>query len=114
MPIKHAIWKVGTQPEALAATRLVNEQSLEEMIVSDPGIISREWMLIGRQETTPFGGRIDLLAIAPDGSLVLIELKRNRTPREIVAQALDYAAWIEQLTADKIAHVSLSEVFKGW
>lgn len=51
------------------------------------------------------GGRIDLLAIAPDGSLVLIELKRNRTPREIVAQALDYASWVEQLTADKIAAI---------
>jgi hypothetical protein len=62
-------------------------------------------MLIGRQEITPFGGRVDLLAIAPDGSLVLIELKRNRTPREIVAQAIDYAAWVEQLTADKIAQI---------
>lgn len=62
-------------------------------------------MLIGRQEPTGFGGRIDLLAIAPDGSLVLIELKRNRTPREIVAQALDYAAWVENLTADRIAQI---------
>jgi len=25
---------------------------------------------------------------------VLIELKRDRTPREIVAQALDYASWV--------------------
>lgn len=120
MPIKHAIWKVGTQPELLAATRLPNEQALEEMIIGDPRIISSEWMLIGRQETTPFGGRIDLLAIAPDGSLVLIELKRNRTPREIVAQAIDYAAWVEQLTADKIAQIyqryskggSLDEAFR--
>ena len=43
------------------------------------------------------GGRIDLLAIAPDASLVLIDLKRDRTPREVVAQALDYASWVEQL-----------------
>jgi hypothetical protein len=50
-------------------------------------------------------GRIDLLAIAPDASLVLIELKRNRTPREIVAQALDYASWVEKLTADKITQI---------
>jgi hypothetical protein len=42
-----------------------------------------------------FGGRIDLLAIAPDGALVLIELNRNRTPREVVAQSLDYAGWVE-------------------
>jgi hypothetical protein len=105
MPIKHAIWKVGAQPTPLATASLTNEQQLEEMIVRVPGILSSEWMLIGRQEITPFGGRVDLLAIAPDGSLVLIELKRNRTPREIVAQALDYAAWVDGLTADKISQI---------
>ncbi len=59
-------------------------------------------MLIGQQQDTGFGGRIDLLAIAPDGSLVLTELKRDRTPREVVAQALDYAGWVEGLAAEEI------------
>lgn len=58
-------------------------------------------MLIGRQQATGFGGRIDLLAVAPDGSLVLIELKRDRTPREVVAQALHYAGWVEKLRAEE-------------
>ena len=105
MPIQHAIWKVGDNPQPLAASQLVSEQKLEEMIVRDPHILSGEWMLIGRQEITSHGGRIDLLAIAPDGSLVLVELKRDRTPREIVAQALDYASWVEQLTSEKIAQI---------
>jgi hypothetical protein len=105
MPIQHAIWKVGDKPELLTASQLTSEQKLEEMIVRDPRILSSEWMLIGRQEITSHGGRIDLLAIAPDGSLVLIELKRDRTPREIIAQALDYASWVEQLTPEKIAQI---------
>ena len=105
MPIKHDIWKVGATPVPLNSSRLPSEQKLEEMIVSDPRILSAEWLLIGRQESTNHGGRIDLLAIAPDGSLVLIELKRDRTPREIVAQALDYASWVEELTAEKIAQI---------
>jgi len=105
MPINHAIWKVAAQPTLLAPATLLNEQQLEDMIVAAPQILSSEWMLIGRQEQTGMGGRIDLLAIAPDASLVLIELKRNRTPREIVAQALDYASWVEQLTADKIVQI---------
>jgi acyl-CoA reductase-like NAD-dependent aldehyde dehydrogenase len=100
--------------------KLVSEQQLEEMIVVAPEILSSEWMLIGQQEQTGMGGRIDLLAIAPDASLVLIELKRNRTPREIVAQAIDYASWVEKLTADKISQIyarfsggkSLDEAFK--
>jgi RecB family endonuclease NucS len=95
MPIHHAIWKVGTQPQPLVESSLTTERLLEEMIVAAPRVLSDEWMLIGRQEDTSFGGRIDLLAIAPDGALVLIELKRDRTPREVVAQALDYAGWVE-------------------
>lgn len=105
MPIKHAIWRVGTKPMPLVVTALATEQQLEEMIIAAPEMLSGEWLLIGRQEQTGYGGRVDLLAIAPDASLVLIELKRNRTPREIVAQALDYASWVESLTADKIAQI---------
>ena len=105
MPIQNAIWKVGDTPQPLSASQLASEQKLEDMIVREPRILSGEWMLIGRQEITSYGGRIDLLAIAPDGSLVLIELKRDRTPREIIAQALDYASWVEQLTSEKIAQI---------
>jgi len=105
MPILTALWKVAPQPQPLAESSLVKEQLLEDMIVAAPRMLSDEWMLIGRQEDTGLGGRIDLLAIAPDGSLVLIEIKRDRTPREVVAQALDYASWVEKLRAEDIAAI---------
>lgn len=105
MPIRHAIWKVASSPEPLAESRLASEQLLEDMIVAQPRLLSDEWMLIGRQEDTGHGGRIDLLAIAPDGALVLIELKGGRTPREVVAQALDYANWVDQLRPEEIAAI---------
>ncbi len=121
MPIRHAIWKVSAQPQLLAESALASEAMLEEMIVAAPRILSEEWLLIGRQERTSSGGIIDLLAIAPDGSLVLIELKRNKTPREVVAQALDYASWIEKLQPEAIAAIygrfkpgcSLADDFKA-
>ncbi|AKQ63704.1 hypothetical protein A176_000616 [Myxococcus hansupus] len=104
----------------MVRTRLDSEQQLEEMIVKEPRILSDQWMLIGRQEATSHGGRIDLLAIAPDASLVLIELKRDRTPREVVAQAIDYASWLADLGADRLAQMyerlsgggNLGEAFK--
>lgn len=102
MPIHHAVWRVAARPEPLSESLLANERLLEDMIVAAPRILSDEWILIGRQEDTGFGGRIDLLAIAPDGAMVLIELKRNRTPREVVAQALEYAGWVEKLHAEDI------------
>lgn len=105
MPIRHSIWHVGTAPKPLTEAMLSSEALLEDMIVAAPEILSDEWMIIGRQEDTGFGGRIDLLAIAPDGTLILIELKRGRTPREVVAQAIDYATWAEALDADAVGRV---------
>lgn len=105
MPIQHVVWTVADAPVELSAGALPSEQRLEDMIVAEPRILSSEWMLIGRQVDTGRGGRIDLLAIAPDGSLVLVELKRDRTPREVVAQALDYASWVGQLDAEGIAAI---------
>lgn len=105
MPIRHAIWKVSQSPQSLNESTLANEKLLEEMIVSSPSILSDELMLIGRQVQTEHGGFIDLLGLAPDGSLVLVELKKDRTPREVIAQALDYASWVKSLQADEIAAV---------
>ena len=92
-------------PEPLLESSLAKERLLEDMIVAAPRLLSDEWMLVGRQEDTGFGGRVDLLAIAPDASLVLIELKRDRTPREVVAQAIDYAGWVEKLKPEDIAAI---------
>jgi hypothetical protein len=105
MTVRHAIWKAGAKPKPLLASSLASEQRLEDMIATAPQVLSPEWMLIGRQESTGFGGRVDLLAIAPDGALVLIEIKRDRAPREVVAQALDYASWVDKLRAEDIAAI---------
>lgn len=105
MPIQHAIWQVGNTPAPLKVRTLANEKLLEDMIAHDSRILSSEWLLIGRQERTSEAGILDLLAIAPDGSLVVIELKRDRTPREVVAQALDYAEWVSHLTGERLVQI---------
>ncbi|MCI8906268.1 MAG: nuclease [Enterobacter sp.] len=111
MPVHHAIWRIGENPQPLTISKLASEQLLEKMILNDPTILSDQWMIIGHQENTLDKGRIDLLAIAPDASLILIELKRDRTPREVVAQALDYASWVDDLTADRLSQIY--EKFSG-
>lgn len=105
MPIHHSIWRVGDNPMALAETQIASEALLEKMIVAAPQILSPEWMIIGQQEETGHSGRIDLLALAPDGTVILIELKRGRTPRDVVAQAIDYAVWAEALDAQALAQI---------
>jgi len=104
MPVRSSIWTVSDRPQPLAEGRLPSERTLQDMIVAAPSILSEEWMLIGREVNT-VSGRLDLLAVAPDGALILIELKRDKTPREVVAQALDYAWWVETLESADIATI---------
>jgi hypothetical protein len=120
MPIKQSIWRIGQKPTPLMPSKLENEELLEEMIESDASILEDEWLLIGRQVVTKYKKEIDLLAIAPDSSLVIIELKKSKTPRDVVAQAIDYASWVEHLKADEISSIyenyskgkNLKEAFK--
>lgn len=69
MPIQHAIWKVGDKPSALSASRLVNEQKLEEMIVLDPRI--PEWFTkLGYLAT---GSEFDLIYVNGGNNLENLE-----------------------------------------
>jgi hypothetical protein len=111
MPIEHEIWKISEQPERLSETSLLNENELEEMISHDVRVLNHDWLIIGRQVLTGYGKRIDLLGIDATGSLIVIELKKGRTPREVMAQALEYASWIKTLKSDQIAEIY--ESFNG-
>ena len=42
MTIRHAIWKVGTEPKPLSPATLASEQQLNEMIVAAPEMLSDE------------------------------------------------------------------------
>ncbi|SKA22361.1 endonuclease NucS domain-containing protein [Consotaella salsifontis] len=105
MPIRNSIWTIGERPGALREGKLASEKLLEAMIVAAPDILSDQWMIVGRQEKTASGGILDLLALAPDGTLILIELKKAKTPREVVAQAIDYATWAEALDAEDLGRI---------
>lgn len=62
-------------------------------------------MIIGRQVETGFGGRVDLLAIDAVGDLAVLELKRDQTPREVIAQVLEYGSWVVKLSAAELAPI---------
>jgi hypothetical protein len=105
MPIEQVIWKVGDSPQRLTESTLDSEHILEELICKDINILNDQWLLIGRQVLTAYNNTLDLLAIDASGSLIIIELKKNKTPREVVAQAIDYASWVKSIDASKVADI---------
>ena len=48
----------------------------------------------------------DLLGLDSEGNLVIVELKRSKTPREVVAQLLEYAAWAKELSDEQIQEIA--------
>jgi hypothetical protein len=75
------------------------EAVLEDWLESNPNGIVEDGriLVIGRQVVTNLGGFIDLLGLDREGDVVVIELKRDRTPRDTIAQSLEYASFAERL-----------------
>ena len=91
---------------------LTNEAMLQGWIAKDPSIVGLDVLVLGREITTESGGRIDILAIDRNGDISIVEVKRHRTPREVVAQVLDYASWVSNLTTKQIHDIALRKLKK--
>lgn len=111
MPVEFAIWRLDGLPARLEASKLPSEATLESLLAGDISILGLDVMVIGQQVSTAYGKKIDLLAMDREGSLYVIELKRDRTPREVVAQALDYGSWVKSVTYEQV--VSIHAGFAG-
>ena len=102
MPLEVKLWKVDAdRPQPVEPSRLDLEGRLEEWLCSDIRLLSDDLLVIG-QQIEQYGTFLDLLAVDRDGNLVVVELKRDRTPRDVVAQALDYASWVQELGRDDV------------
>jgi hypothetical protein len=109
MPTEMKLWRIdGERPAPMAQQKLDLESRLEEWLRHDTSLISADLLVIGQQVETAYGGFIDLLAVDPVGNLVILELKRDKTPRDIVAQALDYASWVQDLGHESITEIATS------
>ncbi len=101
------LWEVAGQSLAeVTQSKLDLESRLEDWVESDIGLISAEFFIIGRQVPTDFGGFIDILCVDRECGLVIVELKKDKTPREITAQALDYASWCAGLQSEQIVEIA--------
>lgn len=92
-------------------TNIEFEEHMETWFENSPwALVEDELILwIDRQPGAKDGeGTIfpDLLGVDSEGNLVIVEFKRGRTPRDVVAQLLEYAAWASELPAEQIPEIA--------
>lgn len=106
MAVQMGIWRVNGKTLTPVVSSVVGlEQHLEDYIESDPTILGQPLLILGRQIQT-VSGPLDLLAMDSTGAVHVIELKRDKTPRDVAAQVLDYGSWVADL-----AHEAILELF---
>ena len=62
-------------------------------------------LVIGRQGVTEYAGRVDLLCLDQDGRLYVVDIRKERTPREVVAHAMDYGYWVRDLGYEQLREI---------
>lgn len=100
------------------------ERQIEDLIEKNPSLLAKDLIIIGRQIETTEGKIVDLLGIDKEGSVVIIELKKDQAPRKVISQILDYGVWAEGLTYESLNaiakerhlhnHKTLMEKFQEW
>lgn len=105
MPQKIRMWEITAENKLkeITSSEISLESRLEDWLADVISVLDPNLIVIGRQVRTDFDGEIDLLCLDREGSLVVVELKKGRTPREVTAQALDYASWVKDLSYQQIA-----------
>ena len=102
------IWQIknGNKLQQLPRSKLDLEERLEQWLNKDISVLSEDLLIIDRQTKTDFGDFIDLLCLNRTGDIVVVELKRDKTPRQVTAQALDYASWVKDLSREAILNIA--------
>lgn len=87
------------------------EIDLEILLENNPEYFfeNSKILIIGRQVTTNLNTFIDLIGIDELGNTVVIELKRDKTPRDTIAQLIEYASFI-----DNLDYGQLNEIFQNY
>jgi len=103
------VWQIVDDMLELIETTMIETgrketEHLEKWIKSNPSILGQDILIIGEQVSTK-SGTIDFLGIDKSGNLVIIELKRDKLPREVLSQAIDYASDVASWDVDKINEV---------
>jgi hypothetical protein len=113
------LWKIvceaGEKPKAApveTVDKTTTEKLLEDALTGAPDLLMPNLHLICRQPEAPCGP-LDLLGVDEDGRLVVFELKRGILYRDVVAQAIDYGSYLDDLEPEELCRLINANSGKG-
>ena len=87
-------------------------EHLEQWIKTKPDILGTDILVIGEQVYTK-SGPLDFLGIDNNGNLVIVELKRDKLARVVLAQAIDYASDLANWDIEKLSEICMAYTGKS-
>ncbi len=81
-------------------------EHLEKWIKTNPKILGEDILIIGEQVYSK-SGALDFLGLDNSGNIVIVELKRDKLPREVLTQAIDYASDVASWDIDRLSEICL-------
>lgn len=107
---------VKVERQSLPSLNLLERTHLQEWVLANPEILGPGTVVVTSEfdrwqayDGAPVADRLDILALDPDGRLVVAELKRDVAPQTIHMQAVNYAAMVSRLTPSDVA-----ELYAKW
>ena len=83
---------------------LQERRDLQQLIINQPGALGSDLFIVADEfeHWSDSARRIDLLAIDEDGTVAVVELKRDEIPGPMELQALRYAAMVANITFEQL------------
>ena len=91
---------------SLAENNRKEKEDLEKWIKTNSKILGDDILVFGEQVWTK-SGPLDFIGIDNTGNLVIVELKRDKLARDVLAQAIDYASDLANWDIEKLNEICL-------
>ena len=90
------------------------EEEIEDFIEKHPEILVNDMFIIGRQVEITDKTIIDLLGLDKEGNLIIVEFKKDKTPRDVISQILGYAVWAENIQYEELNRIAMTKHIKNY
>ena len=89
-------------PTDFKSQRVLERYDIQEWIEKTPEILGEDLLIVSKELLLPSGSRLDLLAIDKNAKLVIVEIKRDDSGKDVDWQAIKYTSYCSNFLVDEI------------